>query len=170
MKNKHMQIKFFLLFIFFVSVFFKTYGQETKSLPDVLLKDVEGKSVNMKDVTSSGKITVISFWATWCAPCKKELTNISELYAEWKKEYDMEIVAVSIDNARNIAKVKPYVDGQGWEYKVLLDVNEDLKRAMNIATIPFTVLLDKKGNIVYTHSGYVEGDEFILEEKIQQVK
>lgn len=143
---------------------------QNKTLPDITLKNVNGIDKNIKDYGNNGKITIISFWATWCAPCKKELNNMSEIYDEWKKEYGLELLAVSIDNARNVAKVKPYVDGQKWDFEVLLDTNEDFKRAMNIQTVPFTVLIDKKGKIVYTHTGYVEGDEFNLEEEIQKIK
>jgi thiol-disulfide isomerase/thioredoxin len=109
----------------------------------------------------------VSFWATWCSPCKKELNNINEIYDEWKTKYNLELVAVCTDNARNVSKVKPYVDGQGWDYEIVMDVNQDLQRLMNIVQIPHTFLIDQNGHIVYQHSGYVEGDEFMLEEKIK---
>ena len=94
---------------------------------------------------------------------------MAELYDDWKKKYNMQIVAISIDDSRNSTKVKPIVDGQRWEYDVLLDVNQDLKRQMNIQSVPFTVLLNTSGKIVYTHSGYVDGDEYILEEDLQKL-
>jgi len=145
------------------------YGQSTKTLPDLVLKDVNGKQKNLSEYSKSGKITVISFWATWCSPCKKELNNVNELYEDWHTKYGVEVVAVSTDNARNVMKVKPYVDGQAWPFDVLLDVNEDLKRAMNVVLIPHTFLVDRDGKIVYSHSGYVEGDEFQLENKIKEI-
>jgi thioredoxin-related protein len=89
------------------------------------------------------------------------------VYDEWKSKYNLELIAVCTDNARNVPKVKPYVDGQGWEYEIIMDINQDFQRAMNVAQIPHTFLLDTKGNIVYQHSGYLEGDEFALEEKIK---
>ena len=75
-------------------------------------------------------------------------------------------MAISIDDSRNMAKVKTYINGQGWDFEVLLDSNSDLKRALNFQTVPFTLLIDQDGNIVYRHTGYVEGDEYILEEEI----
>ena len=138
-----------------------------KELPSLSLNDIYGKKINVADFGKNGKITVISFWATWCSPCKKELNNISYMYEDWQDDYDMELVAISIDDVRNVSKVKTYVNGQAWEYEVLLDTNEDLKRMMNFQTVPYTVLIDQNGKIVYTHSGYVEGDEYILEEKIK---
>lgn len=139
-----------------------------KELPSVVLQDINGKKVNVADFGKNGKVTVLNFWATWCSPCKKELNNISYLYEDWQDEYGVELIAISIDDARNTSKVKSYVNGQGWEYQVLLDANEDLKRMLNFQTVPYTVLVDKQGKIVYSHSGYVEGDEYILEEKIRE--
>ncbi|MBX2902442.1 MAG: TlpA family protein disulfide reductase [Chitinophagales bacterium] len=139
-----------------------------KTLPSLTLNDVNGKRVTVSDYAKTGQITVVSFWATWCVPCKKELGNISELYEEWQQKYNMKLVAVSIDDSRSSSKVKPYTDSQRWEYDILLDPNQDLKRELNIQSIPFTILLNKKGKIVYTHTGYVDGDELVLEEEIKK--
>jgi thiol-disulfide isomerase/thioredoxin len=137
-----------------------------KRLPEVSLSDVNGKNVNVADLGKTGKITVLDFWATWCVPCKKELNNINEVYDDWKKKYNVDVVAVSIDDSRSSVKVKPYAEGQRWSYDILLDVNSDLKRALNIQSVPFTIVVDQSGKIVYTHSGYTEGDENILEDAI----
>jgi cytochrome c biogenesis protein CcmG/thiol:disulfide interchange protein DsbE len=140
-----------------------------KTLPDISLTDVNGKKVSLPDYGKSGKITILDFWATWCIPCKKELNNISDFYADWKKKYNAQIVAVSIDDSRASSKVKPYVEGQRWDYEVLLDVNQDLMHALNIQSVPFTLIVDDKGHIIATHSGYVEGDEYVLEEELQKL-
>ncbi len=145
----------------------KVIGEKT--LPSVTLANINGKNVNVADYGKSGKVTVLSFWATWCVPCKKELTNMADLYEEWKKKYNVQIVAVSIDDSRSSTKVKPTVEGQRWEYEVLLDVNQDLKRQLNIQSVPFTVVVDANGKIAFTHSGYVDGDEYILEEELQKL-
>lgn len=142
---------------------------QNNKLPDLSLKNVDGENVNVSDYGKSGKITIISFWATWCGPCKKELKNVSELLPEWQEKYNVQLVAVSTDNSRNTVKVKPFVDGQGWEFDVLLDVNEDFKRAINAPNIPYTLVVDANGDIVYTHLGYVDGDEFELEKKLQEL-
>ena len=142
----------------------KVLGERT--LPNVTLTDINGKKVNVQDLSKSGKIIVLDFWATWCIPCKKELNNINEVYDDWQKKYNVAVVAVSIDDSRSAPKVKPYVDGQRWSYDVLLDVNQDLKRELNIQSVPFTVVLDQTGKIVYSHSGYTEGDENILEDAL----
>jgi peroxiredoxin len=146
----------------------KVLGEKT--VPSVTLIDIDGKKVNVAELTKNGKITVLSFWATWCIPCKKELSNMSDLYDEWKQKYDVQIVAISIDDSRSASKVKPYIDGQRWTYGVLLDVNQDLKRELNIQSVPFTLLVDQNGKIVSSHQGYQEGDENILEDQIAALK
>ncbi|MBA3647195.1 MAG: TlpA family protein disulfide reductase [Chitinophagales bacterium] len=142
---------------------------QNKRLPALRLSDLDGNKVDISEFTKDGKIVVFDFWATWCVPCKKELTNISKVYSDWQKKYNMVLVAVSIDDARNTTKVKPTVNGSGWDYPVLLDVNQDLRRALSFQNVPFTVIADKEGNIVYEHSGYVDGDEYELENKLKEL-
>lgn len=157
-----------LLLCFFVATVSQVSAQKSgDKLPNVTVKDLNGKSVELKKVVKEGQITVISFWATWCSPCKKELDNMADLYDDWKKKYNVHIIAVSIDDARTSAKVKTTVNSKGWEYTVLLDSNEDLKRALNISSVPFTLLINQKGEIVYQHTGYKDGDEKKLAEKIK---
>jgi cytochrome c biogenesis protein CcmG/thiol:disulfide interchange protein DsbE len=142
-------------------------AQNNQTMPEISLKDVNGKSKNVHEYSKSGKITIISFWATWCTPCKKEISNINELLDDWKEKYGLELVIVSVDDARNAPKVKPYIDGQAWDFDCLMDVNRDLARAMNVLNPPQTFLLNQKGELVWSHIGYIEGDEFMLEEKIK---
>lgn len=142
---------------------------QKNTLPSVIIKDVDGKDVDISTYSSKKQITVLNFWATWCTPCKKELNNMVDLYDEWKEKYNVEVLAISIDDSRNAAKVKSYANGQEWEYTILLDMNQDLQRALNFQSIPYTIVLDKNGQIVYKHNGYVEGDEYELEEKIKEL-
>lgn len=138
-------------------------------LPSVQLKDLEGKTVDTSKLSNDGKPFVISFFATWCKPCNRELKAISEQYADWQDETGMKVVAVSIDQAQNINKVKPLVDGEGWEYEVLLDPNSEFRRAMGVQMIPHVFIIDGKGNIAESRSGYTEGAESHLIEKIREL-
>lgn len=148
---------------------FALAGGAAAQLPSVTLKDINGKTVDTAKLSNGGKPFVISFFATWCKPCNRELTAISEVYDEWREETGVKVIAVSIDQAQNINKVKPLVDGNGWTYDVLLDPNSDFKRALGIQMIPYVLLVDGKGNIVYKHNGYTEGAEQELIEKIRQL-
>ncbi len=156
-----------LLAIFSVTTFASAQNKVKKTLPNVSIKNLDGESVNIQKYAQDGKITVISFWATWCHPCKRELDAIADLYPEWQEAYEVELVAITIDDARSMRKVKPMVETKGWEYTVLSDVNEDLKRSLNFQTVPMTFLLDQEGNIVYEHNSYTPGDEYELEDKIK---
>lgn len=139
-------------------------------LPAVQLKDVNGKTVNTAKLQNGGKPIIISFWATWCKPCIRELKAINEVYADWQDETGVKIVIVSIDEAQNAQKVKPMVDGFGWEYDVLLDPNGDFKRAMNVQSVPHVFVIDGKGNVVYNHTGYTDGAEQQLYDIIKKMK
>ena len=139
------------------------------SLPEITLKNIDGKDINLADYGTNEKITVISFWATWCKPCIKELKNLNVLLDDWIEDYNMELVAISLDDSRNAAKVKPTVNALNWGFDVLLDPNGELQRAMNVANPPVTFLVNQSGKIVYTHTWYVEGDEYDLEDHIKEL-
>ena len=138
-------------------------------LPEVILKDIEGRTVQTDTISNNGKPLVIAFFATWCKPCNRELKSIDELYDDWQRETGVRIVAVSIDQAQNVNKVKPLVDQNGWRYDVLLDPNGELQRALGIQSVPYTLLLDGQGNVVYKHNGYTDGAEAELYEKVKEV-
>ena len=138
-------------------------------LPSVSLKDIDGKTIDTAKLDNEGKPFVISFFATWCKPCNRELKAISEQYADWQDETGMKVVAISIDQAQNINKVKPMVDAEGWEYEVLLDPNSDFRRALGIQMIPHVLIIDGEGKIVESRSGYTEGAENHIIEKIREI-
>lgn len=138
-------------------------------LPKVILKDMGGKTIQTDTISNQGKPLMIAFFATWCKPCNRELKAIDELYDEWQQETGVRVVAVSVDQAQNINKVKPLVDQNGWRYEVLLDPNSEFRHALGIQMIPFTVLLDGRGNIVYKHNGYTDGAETELYEKMKEI-
>lgn len=140
-----------------------------QKLPSVTLKNIDGKTVRTDTLSNNGKPFIIDFFATWCKPCNRELTAISEVYADWQDETGVKLFAVSIDQAQNINKVKPLVDGNGWEYDVLLDPNSDFKRALGIQMIPYVIICDGNGHIVYKHNGYTEGAEQELIEKVREL-
>ncbi|MCI6671066.1 MAG: TlpA disulfide reductase family protein [Prevotella sp.] len=157
-----------VIFILLVSLF-GSIGIANAQLPAVTLKDINGKTVRTDTLSNNGKPFIISFFATWCKPCNRELKAIHEVYADWQEETGVKLIAISIDQAQNINKVKPMVDEYGWEYEVLLDPNSDLKRALGIQMIPYVIIVDGKGNIVYKHNGYTEGAENKLIEKVREL-
>lgn len=148
-----------LFFLF--TAFTLQQDSSAQKLAAVDVKGLDGKIINTSTFANGGKPIVISFWATWCAPCKKELNEIAEVYEEWQKETGVKVIAVSIDDARNSPKVKPYVEQQEWTYEIYLDENQDFKRAMNVNNVPHTFVLNGKNEVawqtnVYNPNGGVE--------------
>ena len=138
-------------------------------IPETDIKKIDGNTFNTKELTNNGKPMVISFWATWCKPCVAELTAISEQYTDWQKETGVKVVAISIDDSRNMSKVGPFINGKSWDYEVYVDPNGDFKRALNVNNVPHTFLLNGKGEIVWQHASYAPGDEVLLYENIKKV-
>lgn len=167
-------MKRLVLVIFLIFLVFFAYTQSNnpllnKKIPSINIKDIKGNPFNTKDITNDGKPFVINFWATWCTPCKKELSAIADLYDEWKEETGVKIYAVSVDNTRSSSDVSALVNGKAWEYEVLLDQNSEFKRAMNVGPIPHTFLVNGKGEIVWQCTTYAEGNELELIDKIRKL-
>ncbi len=142
-------------------------GVAQAQLPSVMLKNIDGTTVQSETLNNDGKPFIIDFFATWCKPCNRELSAIAEVYEDWQEETGVKIFAVSIDQAQNIHKVKPLVDQNEWEYEVLLDPNSDLLKALGGQMIPFVVVVDGNGNVVSKHSGYTDGAENELIEEVR---
>ncbi len=168
-------MKLFISILSFIAFSTFAFAQDTdseaanKSMPSAELKTLEGETVNITDYTENGKITVVSFWATWCTPCKKELDALMDFYPDWKDEYDIDFVAITIDDARGLPKVRSMVHQKSWEYTILSDVQQVLPNALGFQPIPQTFVLDKEGKIVYNHSSYVPGYEYELDEMVREL-
>jgi alkyl hydroperoxide reductase subunit AhpC len=147
---------------------FTVHQEPIRKLPVVDVKTLDGQIVKSNSVLNKNGLTVINFWATWCKPCVLELNTIKELYGDWKKETNVKIIAVSIDDSRNISKVGPMANGKGWEYDILLDPNGDFKRSLNVNNIPHTFLVNEKGEILWQHNSFAPGDEDELFEIIKK--
>jgi len=142
-----------------------------KEMPAVTLKsETNGKSYNVKnDFSEKNKLYVFAFWATWCVPCINELDAINDNYAKWSKELNMELVAISVDDARTQKRIKGLVAKKNWPYTVLLDANQEVKKALKAENVPYTVVVKNK-KVIYIHNGYDKGGEVELYKKLKQLK
>lgn len=156
-----------LLLTFFATT--QVAFSQNRLLPKVDLKTMDNTSTSTAAFDNDGKPIVISFWATWCKPCIKELNTIAEEYEDWVEETGVKIIAVSIDDSRNMSKVKPKVNAEMWEYEIYCDPNRDFARAMGVSSVPHTFLLNADKEIIWQHKGYVDGDEIELYEKIEEL-
>lgn len=154
-----------------ITVFLLGIGLNIKAqMPAVTLKTIDGKEIKTDTLSNGGKPMIIDFFATWCKPCNRELSAIAEVYEDWQKETGVKLIAVSIDQAQNIHKVAPLVAENEWPWEiVLLDPNSELKRQLGVQMIPYTLILDGKGKIVYKHNGYTDGAEDELIEKVREL-
>lgn len=156
-----------IILFFFLSIVKPNFAQET--LPNVNIKDLKNKTVNIsREFTEKDKIFVFSFWATWCVPCIRELEAIKENYNSWSEELNMELIAISTDDSRTQKRVRPLVNGKNWPYQILLDENQELKRALTIVNIPYTVVV-KNEKIQFIVNGYSQGAEIELYEKLKEL-
>ena len=143
--------------LFIMMMLFATAQTISAQLPSFKLKTIDGKTVSTDTLRNDGKPFIISFFATWCKPCNRELSAIAEVYDEWQKETGVKLYAVSIDKAQNANKVKPLVNQNGWPYEVMLDPNSEFRKSFGGEMIPFVIIGDGNGKIIDKHNGYTEG-------------
>ncbi len=140
-----------------------------QQLPDVKVENAQGKIVSVRDL-SQGKPMIIAYWSIACKPCIQELNAINDSLADWRAEADVDVIAVSVDDARLKATAKAIASSRGWEFICVYDENQELKRAMNVSLTPQSFVVDAEGNIIYSHSGYTPGSEQELFDKVVALK
>ncbi|GAB3709892.1 TlpA family protein disulfide reductase [Flavobacterium koreense] len=146
---------------------FLSYSQQ--NVPNIKTTSIDGKTISIQtDFLEKDKLYIFSFWATWCSPCIQELDAINEVYEDWKKNLNVELIAVSTDDSRTQKRVKPLVNGKGWNYTILLDTNQEFKRSLGISNIPYLIVI-KNGKIVFTENGHTPGNEDKLFEKLKSL-
>jgi peroxiredoxin len=149
--------------VFSVSLFSQDNSEGIRKGPDFTLENLDGDEVELNQEIGDGPI-LLSFWATWCKPCLEELNEYKQIYKEYKDQ-GFKMFAISTDDENSVAKVKPLVKSKGYNFPVLLDTNSDAVRLYYAQSIPYSVILDKKGMIIYSHLGYMRGDEV----KVKQI-
>ena len=144
--------------LFLIIVISFNYSFSQKKIPTSTLKTLEGVTTNLQKLSQKNDLIIVSLWTTWCAPCKNELDAINDVYQDWQDETKVKFYAISVDDSRTVKRVRPLVNGKGWEFDVLLDTNNELKRSLGTAIIPLTLVISK-GKIVYKSTGYTSGAE-----------
>ena len=165
MKESNIMKRIFSLLCLALAVATATAQQ----LPDVKVENAPGKIVSVRDL-SQGKPMIIAYWSIACKPCIQELNAINDSLADWRAEADVDVIAVSVDDARLKATAKAIASSRGWEFICVYDENQELKRAMNVSLTPQSFVVDAEGNIIYSHSGYTPGSEQELFDKVVALK
>ncbi|MCF7796351.1 MAG: TlpA family protein disulfide reductase [Lentisphaeria bacterium] len=145
-------------------LFLTTGWAAEQSFPSAGLKDLTGSRVEMQSVME-GKLTLVNFWATYCVPCRKEMKILDKLNTKFADQ-GFQVIGVAIDNPKTAGRVRGLVRSKNLRYTILLDTDQSLYRTFNTNAMPYSVLVDPRGNIVWQHTGYVPGDEIELEKVI----
>ncbi|MDP2365091.1 MAG: TlpA disulfide reductase family protein [Ignavibacteria bacterium] len=165
-------MKLLLLLSFLLIVSLPLIAQNDEDItgrkaPNFKLVNLEGKYIELNKEIGNGPI-LLSFWATWCKPCLEEMAEFNKIYNEYKDK-GFVILAISTDSEKSVAKVKPYIKSKGYKFPVLLDTNNEVARKYYAQQMPYTVMIDKNGNIVYSHLGFMKGDEQNVEKLISEL-
>jgi peroxiredoxin len=132
------------------------------AIGDFSLKDVDGRTHSLSDYLGS-HVVLISFWATWCEPCKKEMNQLEALFKE-HGDSGLMVLSVSMDEPESQGDVRPFVKQRGFSYPVLLDTDTQVTNQFNPRrAAPYSLVIDRQEQISWTHEGYVPGDEKKLE-------
>ncbi len=131
------------------------------------LRNLEGKTVELSELCKDGPV-LVAFWATFCEPCKKEIPHLLEMRKTFADE-KLQLALVSVDTPRSQRGVKPYARGKKWDCPVLLDTSGKVMKKLKGKNPPYTILVNEKSEVIYSHSGYRPGDEKMLEKELHHL-
>jgi peroxiredoxin len=166
-KQREMTMKTAIILVLLCVLSVSVAAQEiqTRKAPDFTLPDIEGRNYALAKNLGRGPV-YISFWATWCRPCVEELKIIQKLYEKYEED-GFQVVAINIEGPKASAKVKSFVKSYGLTFTILLDNDgEVFRRKFKGAAMPFTLLTDSEGTVVFSAVGFKPGDEAEIEKKI----
>jgi len=123
-----------------------------KTLPRIQVTDLDGKKLDFQEILKEGPV-LPNLWATWCKPCLAELPKVQEFHKEWESR-GLQLVAVSIDDAKTQKQVKPFVHRHKFEFPVYTDPNQEAFRKMGGRAVPYNVLIAQDGTVLDAHFGF----------------
>ncbi len=138
-----------------------------QSFNDFTLPDLENNDITLSKLLEKGPV-MISFWATWCTPCKEEMKKLQPLYEKYK-EQGFTYLAINQDNQKSVAKVKSFINANSYTFPVVLDLDKNIFEAYSGIGMPYSLIIDQNKKIISKHLGYVTGDDQKIEEEIKEV-
>ncbi|MGH1363222.1 MAG: TlpA family protein disulfide reductase [Calditrichia bacterium] len=155
------KILFMLLLILLAA---RPLAAQGGNAPDFVLPNPDGENYQLSENIGEGPI-LLNFWATWCVPCLAEMKKLKRIHKRYKDK-GLQILSITIDDTKTVGKVKSVVNSNKFPFTILFDTNREVFKLYQGENPPHTVLIDKEGKIVYTHTGYRKGDEKKLEKRI----
>ncbi|MEW6194929.1 MAG: TlpA disulfide reductase family protein [Bacteroidota bacterium] len=150
-----------VIFLLLVSI------STAQSVSELKIETLNNKKINVKEHYQKG-VLLINFWASWCQPCKSELPHLNRIYEKYKNK-GFSIIGINQDSPKSVAKVRSFVASQNIKFPIAIDPNFEIFNKFNGQVLPYNLLIDSNGEIVYRHTGYVPGDEKKLEEEIVEL-
>ena len=162
-------MQLFKRFILFAMIFTAMYADKQRDimLPDLSVKLLDGKQVRLSALLEEGPL-LVSFRATWCAPCKKEMIFLEEFHQKYN-ENSFRVLAISTDSPKSMSKVKSYIRAKKYTFLVGIDPNQEIAKKMNALLMPTTLILNKDRKVSWYHQGFIPGDEKEIEAQIRAV-
>jgi cytochrome c biogenesis protein CcmG, thiol:disulfide interchange protein DsbE len=136
------------------------------NFPAVNLRNLDGKSLSSDKIFNSNQPVVMIFWKSYDTKCCENLDNMQAAWLSQLKENGVKLVGICVDAKGTWSSVKPIISGRDWEFDNYIDNNGDLKRALGVTDAPYTVLFNKKHEIICRYEGYCTGNEDMVCEKI----
>jgi len=162
-------MQLFKRFVLVATIFTAMYADKQRNimLPDLSVRLLDGKQVRLSELLEEGPL-LVSFWATWCAPCKKEMIFLEEFHQKYN-ENSFRVLAISTDSPKSMSKVKSYIRAKKHTFLVGIDPNQEIAKKMNALLMPTTLILNKDRKVSWYHQGFIPGDEKEIEAQIRAV-
>tara|TARA_B100000315_G_scaffold79703_1_gene73062 strand:+ start:268 stop:786 length:519 start_codon:yes stop_codon:yes gene_type:complete len=162
-------MQLFKRFVLVAAIFTAMYADKQRNimLPDLSVRLLDGKQVRLSALLEEGPL-LVSFWATWCAPCKKEMIFLEKFHHKYN-ENSFRVLAISTDSPKSMSKVKSYIRAKKYTFLVGIDPNQEIAKKMNALLMPTTLILNKDRKVSWYHQGFIPGDEKEIEAQIRAV-
>ena len=157
-------MKDFYLFLAFISL---SIFSNAQTVDNFQLNTPDGQVKHYADLKGS-KVTVLDFWATWCKPCVNSIPKLVKLSGEYSKD-SVKFIGISLDSPRNLSKIKPFAESIGITYPVLIDLNQDVSRDLNVTVVPTILIIGPHDEVRYIHEGYAPGEESDIKNEINSL-
>ncbi len=153
---------FFITFLLLIA-----HGLYAQQISNFSYKDLNNSYQSFEELKGE-KLTLIDFWASWCKPCKKAIKELNKISVDYQ-EKGVKVIGINCDGPRSVAKVKPLTKVLKIKYPILLDLDSELMKELNLSAFPSLIIVNDTGKILWIHEGFQSGDEVVIKNKIDKL-